>query len=82
MQGLLGLIEAERRGDSVNRLLLSHLLRMLTALGIYADTFQVPSTFLLSGAVEFTLARSCLLLPGGRIYLCITDVLPSWVTSA
>ena len=35
MQGLLQLVEAERRSDTVNRLLLQHLLRMLTALGIY-----------------------------------------------
>ena len=41
MQGLLQLIEAERRSDTVNRLLLQHLLRMLTALGIYEDAFQV-----------------------------------------
>ena len=40
MQGLLQLIEAERRSDTVNRLLLQHLLRMLTALGIYEDAFQ------------------------------------------
>ena len=41
VQGLLQLIEAERRSDTVNRLLLQHLLRMLTALGIYEDAFQV-----------------------------------------
>lgn len=40
VQGLLSLIESERRGDGVNRLLLSHLLRMLTNLGIYEDIFQ------------------------------------------
>ena len=40
VQGLLQLIEAERRSDTVNRLLLQHLLRMLTALGIYEDAFQ------------------------------------------
>ncbi len=45
VQGLLQLIEAERRSDTVNRLLLQHLLRMLTALGIYEDAFQVPLHF-------------------------------------
>lgn len=40
VQGLLQLIESERRGDAVNRVLLSHLLRMLTALGIYEEAFQ------------------------------------------
>lgn len=40
--GLLQLIEAERNGDNVNRLLLSHLLRMHTALGIYESNFQGP----------------------------------------
>jgi cullin 4 len=40
-QGLLQLIRAERNGDTVNRLLLAHLLRMLTALGIYQSAFQV-----------------------------------------
>ena len=40
VQGLLSLIESERRGDGVNRLLLSHLLRMLTNLGIYEEVFQ------------------------------------------
>jgi hypothetical protein len=39
-QGLLQLIRAERNGDTVNRLLLAHLLRMLTALGIYQTAFQ------------------------------------------
>ena len=57
MAGLLQLIEAERRSDTVNRLLLQHLLRMLTALGIYEDAFQVrwkgkcgASEFILSAA--------------------------------
>ncbi len=40
MQGLLHLIECERRGDVVNRVLLSHVLRMLTSLGIYEEAFQ------------------------------------------
>lgn len=39
--GLLQLIRAERNGDTVNRLLLAHLLRMLSALGIYQTAFQV-----------------------------------------
>lgn len=41
MAGLLQLIQAERNGDTVNRLLLAHLLRMLSALGIYQTSFQV-----------------------------------------
>lgn len=39
--GLLQLIRAERNGDTVNRLLLAHLLQMLSALGIYQTSFQV-----------------------------------------
>lgn len=40
--GMLRLIEAERGGETVNRQLLNHLLRMLTGLGIYEDAFQGP----------------------------------------
>ena len=58
MQGLLQLIEAERRSDTVNRLLLQHLLRMLTALGIYEDAFQVP-LHLLQGLTASPAFRGC-----------------------
>ena len=40
--GLLQQIEAERRGDTVDRVLLGHVLRSLTALGIYQTAFQTP----------------------------------------
>ncbi|OAY78060.1 Cullin-4 [Ananas comosus] len=38
--GLLRLIERERLGDAVDRTLLSHLLKMFTALGIYTERFE------------------------------------------
>ncbi|KAG2482358.1 hypothetical protein HYH03_018708 [Edaphochlamys debaryana] len=40
--GLLDQVERERRGEAVNRPLLQRLLRMLGALGIYADAFHGP----------------------------------------
>ena len=42
MVGLLQLIEAERRGDAVDRALIAQLLRCFSALGIYAEAFQAP----------------------------------------
>ena len=39
-EGLLGLIERERRGEEVPRQLLASLLRMLAALGMYAAPFE------------------------------------------
>ncbi|CAA7042773.1 unnamed protein product [Microthlaspi erraticum] len=38
--GLLCMIEKERLGEAVNRTLLSHLLKMFTALGIYGESFE------------------------------------------
>eukprot|EP00191_Tetraselmis_sp_GSL018_P019609 CAMPEP_0177587888 /NCGR_PEP_ID=MMETSP0419_2-20121207/5910_1 /TAXON_ID=582737 /ORGANISM="Tetraselmis sp., Strain GSL018" /LENGTH=773 /DNA_ID=CAMNT_0019078005 /DNA_START=166 /DNA_END=2484 /DNA_ORIENTATION=+ len=38
--GLLQLIEAERKGETVNRGLLKHLLRMFSSLGIYTECFE------------------------------------------
>lgn len=40
--GLLQLIEAERNGDTVDRVLIAHLLRCFTSLGIYTTAFQAP----------------------------------------
>lgn len=40
--GLLRLIERERLGEAINKTLLNHLLKMFTALGIYADRFEKP----------------------------------------
>ncbi len=40
--GLLQQIEAERRGDTVDRVLLGHVLRSLTSLGFYQTAFQTP----------------------------------------
>jgi cullin-4 len=40
ISGLLGLIDRERRGESINRSLLKSLLRMLSALRLYASSFQ------------------------------------------
>ena len=40
MAGILRLIEAERQGNTVDRMLISELLRMLTSLGLYESSFQ------------------------------------------
>ncbi|KAG6476099.1 cullin-4-like [Zingiber officinale] len=40
--GLLRLIEKERQGEAIGRTILSHLLKMFTALGIYTDSFEKP----------------------------------------
>ncbi|XP_004233125.2 cullin-4 [Solanum lycopersicum] len=40
--GLLQMIESERLGEAVDRALLNHLLKMFTALGIYAESFEKP----------------------------------------
>ncbi|XP_010923713.1 cullin-4 [Elaeis guineensis] len=40
--GLLRLIERERLGEAIDRTLLSHLLKMFTALGIYTESFEKP----------------------------------------
>ncbi|CAN4082017.1 unnamed protein product [Withania somnifera] len=39
---LLQMIESERLGEAVDRSLLNHLLKMFTALGIYAESFEKP----------------------------------------
>ncbi|XP_010529158.1 PREDICTED: cullin-4 [Tarenaya hassleriana] len=40
--GLLRMIEQERLGEAVDRSLLNNLLKMFTALGIYAESFEKP----------------------------------------
>jgi cullin-4 len=40
VSGLLCLIEQERMGETVDRTLLKHLLRMFSALGIYSESFE------------------------------------------
>nr|XP_043624376.1 cullin-4-like isoform X2 [Erigeron canadensis] len=40
--GLLKLIDNERLGEAVDRTLLSHILKMFTALGIYSESFEKP----------------------------------------
>ncbi|CAK9867204.1 unnamed protein product [Sphagnum jensenii] len=40
VSGLLRLIEKERMGETVDRTLLKHLLRMFSALGIYGESFE------------------------------------------
>lgn len=42
MVGLLQLIEAERSGEAIDRVLMAHLLRCFTSLGIYTTAFQTP----------------------------------------
>jgi len=42
VQGLLALIEAERSGDQVERMLLHSLLRMFHDLGMYVELFELP----------------------------------------
>ena len=42
MDGLLGQIDAERRGNAVDRGLLASVLQMLDALGLYTEAFEPP----------------------------------------
>ena len=42
IDGLLSLVDAERNGEAVDRGLLKQLLRMLSSLGLYSDSFQWP----------------------------------------
>lgn len=42
IDGLLALVDAERNGEAVDRGLLKELLRMLSNLGVYGDSFQWP----------------------------------------
>ncbi|GAA0171236.1 ubiquitin-protein ligase [Lithospermum erythrorhizon] len=53
--GLLQMIESERLGESVDRTLLNHLLKMFTALGIYSESFEKP---FLERTSEFYAAES------------------------
>ncbi|KAI3697596.1 hypothetical protein L6452_30690 [Arctium lappa] len=39
---LLKMIESERLGESIDKTLLNHLLKMFTALGIYSESFEKP----------------------------------------
>ncbi|XP_052182282.1 cullin-4-like [Diospyros lotus] len=52
--GLLKMIESERLGEAVDRILLNHLLKMFTALGIYTQSFEKP---FLEGTSEFYAAE-------------------------
>ena len=52
VDGLLALIDAERNGEAVDRVLLKDLLRMMSNLAMYADAFQWP--FLDRSARYFT----------------------------
>eukprot|EP00271_Cylindrocystis_brebissonii_P008559 TRINITY_DN22947_c0_g1_i1.p1 TRINITY_DN22947_c0_g1~~TRINITY_DN22947_c0_g1_i1.p1 ORF type:complete len:827 (-),score=185.08 TRINITY_DN22947_c0_g1_i1:668-3148(-) len=40
--GLLGLIEQERMGETVDRTLIKHLVKCFSSLGIYAESFERP----------------------------------------
>jgi hypothetical protein len=62
--GLLQLIEAERSGETVDRVLIAHLLRCFTSLGIYTTTFQAP---FLQQTTEFYAAE-------GLQYMATTEV--------
>ncbi|GAX74771.1 hypothetical protein CEUSTIGMA_g2218.t1 [Chlamydomonas eustigma] len=42
VQGLLTLVERERKGESVDRVLVQNLVRMLGSLGTYLEAFQKP----------------------------------------
>ncbi|KAG9158840.1 hypothetical protein Leryth_017863 [Lithospermum erythrorhizon] len=53
--GLLQMIESERLGETVDRTLLNHLLKMFTALGIYSESFEKP---FLERTSEFYAAES------------------------
>ena len=64
MVGLLQLIEAERSGETVDRVLMAHLLRCFTSLGIYGSIFQGP---FLQQTTEFYAAE-------GLQYMATTEV--------
>ena len=42
VKGILGEISKERHGETVDRTLLKNILRMLSNLGIYRDSFEKP----------------------------------------
>ena len=62
--GLLQQIDAERRGDTVDRVLLGHVLRSLTALGIYQTAFQTP---FLQQTTEFFAAEGLRLMASSDV---------------
>ena len=62
--GLLQQIDAERRGDTVDRVLLGHVLRSLTALGIYQTAFQTP---FLQQTTEFYAAEGLQLMASSDV---------------
>ena len=64
--GLLQLIQAERNGDTVNRQLLAHLLRMLSSLGTYQTAFQVPLLYI---AARCSWKTQLSFSPAGRPWL-------------
>ena len=79
--GLLQQIEAERRGDTVDRVLLGHVLRSLTSLGFYQTAFQTP---FLQQTTEFYAAEGLQLMATSDVpdYLKHAEVLsltPPWV---
>lgn len=59
VDGLLVLIDRERRGDSVDRQLLQSLLRMMHHLGTYPDAFQRP---FIQQSTRFYQAEGCRLM--------------------
>ena len=42
VKGLLSLIEADRNGETVDKALLKHLVRMFISLGTYSGSFEAP----------------------------------------
>ncbi|KAK9826788.1 hypothetical protein WJX81_000888 [Elliptochloris bilobata] len=64
VDGLLALVSAERGGETVDRSLLSNLLRCFTSLGTYAAVFQEP--FLRATVVHYAAE--------GQHYMATTDV--------
>ncbi len=64
VEGLLSLIEAERSGETVNHSLIKNILRMMSALGVYDEAFQVP---FLEATVIFYSAESSRLMEASHI---------------
>ena len=58
VNGLLALVAAERGGETVDRSLLSNLLRCFISLGTYLTAFQVAMR-----ARQYSLCRFCLISP-------------------
>ena len=78
VDALLGQIEAERRGNAVDRGLLANVLRMLDALGLYAEAFERPfnQQTELFYAAEGVSGLSSMEVPE---YLLHSEVRLSWV---